>query len=446
MTFDETVDYLYGLQSRGIKFGLDNIRRLLGALGNPERSFSSIHVAGTNGKGSTAAMAEAILAAAGQRTGLFTSPHLVSLTERIKVGGVEITEEEVVNLAAYVRAEAEKLDGLSPTFFEVVTAMGFLHFSKKGVQWATVETGLGGRLDSTNALSPLVTVITKVGLDHTDFLGDTLAEVAAEKAGIIKATIPLVTVPQKPVAMKEIKKKRDETGGPLFVLGEDISYSITEESIRAVRFDYEDASGRIDDIFVPLAGRYMAQNAALAVAAAGLALGADKGSIGRGDFIKAVREGLRKLRWPGRLEMISSCENPGVYIDGAHNPQAAEALAEEAGRLLVNNNRKLTLIMGVMADKNMAGIIKPLLPISSRRIFTRPDYGRAAPPGELAALARGLGYPSETAPGVKEAMAMAIKDDIVLITGSFYTIGEARVLAGRARKGRFPSDPWFPAT
>ncbi|KKL49614.1 hypothetical protein LCGC14_2313740, partial [marine sediment metagenome] len=235
MSYNDTIDFLYSLQSVGIKLGLGNIRKLLKRLGNPERSFRSIHIAGTNGKGSTSAMLASLMENAGVNTGLFTSPHLLSFTERIRAGGKEITSMQVVELAALARAASSEM---TPTFFEVVTAMAFMHFRATGVQWALVETGLGGRLDSTNVIAPEVTLITPVSMDHMEFLGDTLKDVAGEKAGIIKPGVPVLSAPQEPDALEVIKNKADLCGSELHILGEDFHYEIERATTQGVTFTY----------------------------------------------------------------------------------------------------------------------------------------------------------------------------------------------------------------
>jgi dihydrofolate synthase/folylpolyglutamate synthase len=420
MGYRETIDYLYGLQKHGIKLGLDTPRKLLSAFGNPQDSFRSVHISGTNGKGSTAAMLSAMLTQAGKRTGLFTSPHLVSFTERIRVDGAEITEEEVIALAEEIRGKTE---GLSPTFFEVVTALGFVYFKRKGVDWAVVETGMGGRLDATNVIRPEATVITRIALDHREFLGGSLREIAGEKAGIIKEGVPVVTAPQEPPAMEVINRMAKEKGSPVYVAGRDFSFKVRTEEPFGVRFGYQSGNLSLPEIALALPGTYQALNASLAIKAFEL-VSADAPKAG--DIIK---EALRSIRWPGRLELVA--EDPPVVIDGAHNPAAAEALASALKAGLLKDGRKMVLVMGIMADKDLEGIMRPLLPLASEVILTAPDYGRAAPPEELARRAGALGFRARTAPSVREALRTARAfNSLVLITGSFYTIGEAKEALG----------------
>jgi dihydrofolate synthase/folylpolyglutamate synthase len=408
--YQSTIDYLYGLQRHGIKLGLRNITEILKRLGNPQDSFKSVHIAGTNGKGSTAYALASMLQASGKETGLFTSPHLVSFTERLRVQGAEISEAELVDLAARVREHAEDLN---PTFFEVVTAMGFQHFREKGVEWAVVETGMGGRLDATNSLSPEATVITPVALDHAEFLGDSLEEVAREKAGIIKENTPLVLAPQEPAAMAIIKKAAEEKGAPVYLAGEDFTYEVTGTEGDGLRFDYNSDGLSLKGLALPLAGEYQALNASLAIRAIEI--------IVKDIDDSAIRKGLRESRPPGRLERIHT--GPEVLIDGAHNPAAARALAQA----LSQRKMRPVMVIGVMADKNIDEVLVPLLPLAESVIFTAPAYGRAARPEALIERAHALGFEGTTAPTVAEALraAMAVGKP-VLVTGSFFTIGEAK--------------------
>ncbi len=425
MSFVDTIDYLYRLQQYGMKFGLDNILRLMAALGNPQDAFRSVHIAGTNGKGSTAAMIEAMLRTAGVTTGLFTSPHLISFTERIRVNGREIPEADVVALADEVRRAAAEIPDFSPTFFEVTTAIAFLYFRRMQVDWAVVEVGMGGRLDATNILMPETVVITGIDMDHREFLGGKLQQIAAEKAGIIKQRRPVITALQQPVAMEVLARKAAEAGSALYALGKDFSAEITAEDLTGIRIDYQGVSSQ-RGLAVQLAGRHQAMNAAIAVRTieeitrAYPALRCD------------ISGGLGRVSWPGRLQFVK--EHPPVLIDGAHNPQAAAVLAAYLKKALDLYSR-IILIMGIMADKDRAGIMRPLLPLASEIIFTAPAYGRAASPEDLAAEARSLGAFPKTAPTVSDALAMAeemaTQGDLIVATGSFYTIGEVQEALGQ---------------
>jgi len=416
MRYDETIDYLFGLQWHGIKLGLDNPRELLRRLGNPEKGIPYAHIAGTNGKGSTAAMLSAMLTASGRRTGLFTSPHLVSFTERISVDRVQVTEQEVVDLASEVMSAAE---GMKPTFFEAVAAMGFLHFKRKGVDCAVLETGMGGRLDATNVIEPSVVIITPIGLDHAEFLGTTIREVAAEKAGIIKPGVRVVCAAQEPGALAVIEGRAQECGVSLHLEGREFGpENILRDPCQPfhTEFDYASGSGTIKRLRLPLRGEYQARNASLAIRAFEL--------MDKGLKEDVIRNSLSGVVWPGRLELAA--DNPPTYVDGAHNPPASEALAGE----LMSEGLEggLTLVIGVMSDKDAEGIIRPLLPLAREIIFTRAAYGRAASPDTLSARARALGYGGGMTeiPNVADALRAARELGApVLVAGSFYTAGEA---------------------
>ncbi|MEK6672181.1 MAG: folylpolyglutamate synthase/dihydrofolate synthase family protein [Nitrospirota bacterium] len=460
MTYDETIAYLYRLQKHGIKLGLHNTITLLSMLGNPQNSFRSIHIAGTNGKGSTSAMIAAMLQAAGQSVGLFTSPHLVSFTERIRVDSIEITEDDVVKLTNEIVESIEKSrescvgrhhselawivdrtpmdrrpnSELSPTFFEFVTAIAFLYFKRRDIDWAVVETGMGGRLDATNVLVPKVSVITRISYDHREFLGNTLQEIAAEKAGIIKQGIPVVSAAQAGEAMEVIRQKASELSAPLYVYREDFVSQAKEINMKGITLNYR-GSQEFQNLYLPLCGDHQVENASIAIKAFELLMDAL--------WTDSIRDGLASTRWPGRLELIKGGnEKYDILIDGAHNPDASDALADSLIKYFVPYYEKIILVLGIMSDKDSANIMRPLLPLASEIIFTAPDYERAALPNRLAETALSSGFHAEATGSVKEAIGLAIqktdtcisgsghKKSLILITGSFYTIGEAKAILG----------------
>ncbi len=425
MSYEGTIVYLYSLQKYGMKFGLDNIRKLMSALENPQKSFRSIHVAGTNGKGSTSSMIDSMLRTAGVTTGLFTSPHLVSFTERIRVNGTEISEADVVRLADEVRKAAENIPDFLPTFFEVTAAMAFLHFRKMQVAWAVIEVGMGGRLDATNILIPEASVITAIDIDHSEFLGSTLGEIAREKAGIIKQEVPVITASQHPAAAEALRLRAGQCGSELIEYGKDFTAEATADELVGIRINYHGEKEYLG-LSLQLAGRHQALNAALAIKTIEVIMKKYP------DMHCDIRQGLADARWPGRLEFVK--DHPPVLIDGAHNPQAAAVLAEYLKKALDLYSR-IILIMGIMNDKDKAGIMKPLLPLASEIIFTAPAYGRAASPLSLAAEARGLGYLAQTTLTVEDALNLAeqlyVEGDLVVVTGSFYTIGEVKEAFGQ---------------
>jgi dihydrofolate synthase / folylpolyglutamate synthase len=439
MIYGAAVDYLYSLQKHGIKLRLENTQKLLALVGNPQKKFRSIHIAGTNGKGSVSSMSASILRAYGFRTGLFTSPHLINFTERIKVDNLEISESDVVALTEEISSIMAAADErLNPTFFEFVTAMAFIHFERSGVEWAVIETGMGGRLDATNILIPEVSVITTISYDHWEFLGRTLGEISAEKAGIIKAGVPVISAPQCDEAAAVISRTATENSSALSVYGMDFCSSIISSNLHGSRFDYIDnslLSGPVRDIFVPLAGEYQVMNASLAIRAVNTALNIPeaKEGIAEGELI---RKGIASTRLRGRLEIISA--EPPIIIDAAHNAGAAAELAQFIRKYL--KDRRIILVLGIMADKDIKGIFEALLPIASDVIFTAPAYERAESPERLAVAAAAAGFENiSVAQTVKEALSAAAKKQaasadsmapVVLITGSFYTIGEALAAAG----------------
>ncbi|MBM4145546.1 MAG: bifunctional folylpolyglutamate synthase/dihydrofolate synthase [Nitrospira sp.] len=445
MNYDETIRHLYNLQKHGIKFGLQNINRLLSAFHNPHKSFLAVHIGGTNGKGSTSAIIASVLQTAGFTVGLFTSPHLISFTERIRVNGEEITGNDVISIAAEIRDIVSALDEFSPTFFEVVTAIAMLYFKRKEIDIAVMEVGMGGRLDATNIIMPEVSVITNIGYDHKEFLGDTLREIAREKAGIIKEDVPAVISYQDREALDVIKMTADEKHADLYLYGRDFSSLLKSENVSGLCFDYRDSdSFAIHDLILPLTGAHQMQNASLAIKAARIVLNNLRvsGFPGHGkDTIKCIKDGIAAVKWPGRLEFIK--ENPPILIDAAHNPAAADALARALKRTFLETYKKIIIILGIMADKDIKGIMEPLLPLASEVILTAPSYSRAASPEHLADIAQSLGFSDlRIAPTVKDAIDVAIRksyhsslithhSSLVLITGSFYTIGEAKEALGQ---------------
>lgn len=421
MSYRETLSYLFGLQKFGIKLGLSNINRLLELCGNPQFKLKAVHVAGTNGKGSTAATIAAIMREAGYNVGLYTSPHLIDFAERIRINGHEIEEPEVVRLTEGIRSKIrdsefrEELELV--TFFEFTTVMAILYFAERGVDLAVMETGMGGRLDATNVIKPLVSVITNISIEHKDFLGDTLESIAFEKAGIIKEGIPVVTGVEQPSAFQVIEKACNEKGAPIYRLGRDFSFQRKGNSA----FSYRGIRESFDDLTLNLRGGHQFANASLAIAAAEI--------LGQNWFTippKATIAGLGKVSWPGRLETVS--QNPRIILDGAHNPAGAVVLANAVDKELEYD--KLYLILGIMADKDMEGIISPLAPLAHEVILSRPKYERASKASDLLPLARKYSKNCTSFEDLREAIDYARKragdKDLILISGSLFTVGEAR--------------------
>ncbi len=425
--YQETIEYLFGLQKHGIKLGLSNSIRLLDLMDAPHRSFRSVHIAGTNGKGSTAAFITGMLQAAGYRVGLYTSPHLISFTERMRINGVQITEAKVVELAQRVRECASRpVPGAGtsvPTFFEVTTAMAFTWFAEEQVDLAVIEVGMGGRLDATNVITPLLSIITNIDLEHTEFLGTTLELIAAEKAGIIKQGVPVVTGVVQPEVVAVLERVAAGKQAPLYRLGKDFA----PENVAAGRtqvFDYRGRRSSCRALEIGMLGRYQVDNACLAMAAAEVLYEA-------GVVVDeaAMRRGLEQTRWEGRLERVA--QRPDIFLDGAHNPASAKQLAT-AIRDMKPSYQRLVLVVGILGDKDHAGILSQLAPLADVVIVTKPNYSRAMDIEALAAVVRQQHGSVETAGTVAAAIALArqraASEDLVLITGSLYVVGDARAV------------------
>jgi dihydrofolate synthase/folylpolyglutamate synthase len=419
VSYQDAVRFLYSLgnEIKAAKFDLDRITRLTRWLGEPQRAWKSVHVAGTNGKGSTCAMIESGLRAAGMRTGLFTSPHLVEPVERIRIAGQPVTHEQFTEAFQEVHAVAEAmLAGGSidahPTYFETVTAMAFQLFRAQQVDIAVVEVGLGGRLDATNVVTPEVAVITPIDYDHEAFLGKSLESIAAEKAGILKPGVPAVVAPQRAEAGAVVEQRARHVGAPLIPVSEwrVEELEVSREGSRFVAT--QDRSVRVD---CPLPGEHQIVNALTAVAAMDV-LGLE---------VEAIEKGLRDARWPGRLELVS--RRPDIYLDGAHNPAGARALA--AYIVQFHKNRPVWMIYGAMRDKAVEEIAGVLFPLATQLILTAPQQPRAVRPDTVAELS---GHDRVcVAKDVAEALAMARAapdDAVVFITGSLFLVGEARAL------------------
>lgn len=408
------LEWLFAQQRFGVKLGLERIQALLERLGHPEHTFEVVLVGGTNGKGSCAATLAAILQTAGQRTGLFTSPHLTHFAERFRVDSEEASVSELLQGLEVVRPFAE---ALGATFFEIVTALGCVLFARRSVDIAVFEVGLGGRFDATNALTPLLSVITGVALDHTEILGDTLGKIAAEKAGIMRPEIPTLTGATGE-ALDVLRSTAQELGAPLWVLGDEVALRATDLGWSGVQCRVESPLGAVL-VTTPLLGFHQARNVALAVAAGQV--------FGVSD--EAVREGVAGTRWAGRLEPLSY-RNRTFVLDGAHNPQAAAALAAALESL---GAAPTTLIFGAGADKDLTGLVAALTPATAQVIVTRAALSpRAASPDLLAELwtshvptVQSTETPAEA---VKHALTHTDPGAVIIVAGSLYLIGEVRPL------------------
>jgi dihydrofolate synthase / folylpolyglutamate synthase len=440
--FHRALDYLYSFVDYSLertfrytphRFNLDRVRALLHALGDPQHGFTALHIAGTKGKGSTAALAAAALQAAGLRTGLYTSPHLIRLTERIRVDGQEIDESEVVALIEDLKPHVAGIPEL--TMFEILTALGFLHFARKGVRCAVVEVGLGGRLDATNVLEPAVSVITSLSYDHMHVLGDSLSDIAREKAGIIKPGVPLVLAPQQHEAERVVVETARARGARVVQVGREWLYApggfdletqsvhIWPASEQAQMDAFVDAAGVVEwappRYEIPLLGHHQVVNAAVAYAAlqelrtAGVPVGE-----------AAIQAGFRQVAWPGRFQILSRA--PVVVVDSAHNRDSALRL-----RIALDDyfpGQPVTLVFGALGDKDIPGMLVELLPRVSRLVLTRAEHPRSASLDELAALAHGHGWKVERlappAAALQHAIEQSRPGEVIVAAGSLTVAGE----------------------
>jgi dihydrofolate synthase/folylpolyglutamate synthase len=414
-SIEQHLSALYRLRRFGIQLGLATISRLMRGLGNPQDHFSSIHVAGTNGKGSIAAFLSSVLTRGGYKVGLYTSPHLVRFNERIQINGHPISDDDVVRVAEAVQRIYTQ--GEPPTFFECATAMAFYHFASEGVDWAVVETGMGGRYDATNVVQPEVSIISNISMEHQNYLGNTLSKIAREKAGIIKHGADVVTGVRQKTAMGVIEHIAAEKGVSLYRLGKDMRIRRDGEG----GFHYTGVNHRWPRVRVELMGDHQMTNAALALGAVELLLG--KGLHLTDEVIYA---GLSFTRWPGRLEVLSRA--PLVLLDGAHNASAIRMLR----KFLENSSlfRRLIMVVGILEDKAWKLMLRELARIADLMILTKPQYERGADPYELASFVRPLKEDLVVMPHLPDALSLALEqasaDDAVCITGSLYTVGDAR--------------------
>ncbi len=425
MTYQEALDYLATLSKFGINLGLARIEKLLDLMGRPERRFRTVHVTGTNGKGSTTAMLAAILTAAGIRTGMYTSPHLKDYTERFVVDGEPAGREALAAAIAHTRGfvDAMTAEGWEhPTEFEVLTAAAFHYFATAGAEYAVVEVGLGGLLDSTNVVLPEVAIITNVALEHTDRCGGTLAEIAAHKAGIIKPGVPVVTA-ARGAALDVIRDTAAARGAPLAVLGRDFyAEAAGVDGLRQMVAVVSRRHGDLGRFPLSLLGRHQAENAAVAVMAALTVAEREKRVTPA-----AIRAGLADARWPGRFEVVPG--RPALVIDGAHNPAGAAVLRATLDEMFPD--RPTVFVLGILGDKDVEGIIGTLVRAGDRVVAVKPASERAADPGRMVAAAgeeraEAAGTVEE---GMERAGELAGPDGLVCVAGSLYLVGPARRIA-----------------
>jgi dihydrofolate synthase / folylpolyglutamate synthase len=444
MRYEECLEFLDGLghELHAAKFGLESITALLEALGNPERRYPTAIVAGTNGKGSTSAMLASILECAGLRAGLYTSPHLVRVNERIRVGGESIGEEDFAACLSEVRERSEELVTRGrldhhPSFFEYLTAAAFLHFARAQIEFAVLEVGMGGRLDATNVTTPEVAVITNVALDHQQFLGQTIAAIAGEKAGVIKPGRPVISACELQEAVEVIQRRCRETGAELIEVTPS-GLSISHDADGRAQFELATGRGIPLSIQLPLAGDFQVSNALAAIAAAR--------RLAKAGFSipdTAIEEGLRTTIWPGRLEALR--RQPLVILDGAHNVAAAQEIARHARQQW--RGRTLRLIYASMADKAIEEISGILFPLAQEIFLTHCDLPRAADPESI--LERTSVRPlrvtmvSDPVQALEGAVRASLPEDVVLVAGSLFLVGAVKKAALQGSLNLHPMRPAF---
>jgi len=422
-SYQKCLDKIYKLGRFGIKLELDTIINILKFLGNPQKNYHLVHVAGTNGKGSTATYIASILQKAGFKTGLYTSPHLVKFNERFSIDGEQISDNHVVE--AYEAVHAADIGKRKATFFEIATAMGFYYFSKQNVDWAVIETGMGGRFDATNTIKPQVSVITNLSIEHTDYLGNTIKDIAREKGGIIKWHTPVITAVSQPSGLSVIKQLAKERSSDLFIYKKDFS---ARKNPKQDTYTYNGLFKNFHHLIKPLPGEHQKENLSLALAACEVLFKKLKKTDDRYNLNETlVKEGLALAKWPGRLEHVM--EKPLVILDGAHNLQAARVLGRYLSSTL--KNQHLTLVLGILDDKPYEKMLKSLVPYAQNIIITKAKIDRSLEPSVLKKAAqRFTDYPVTIIEDVKEAVTHAINisndDDAVCIAGSLYVAGEAK--------------------
>lgn len=415
-SYNDCLDTIYSLRRYGIILGLDTIGTILQGLGNPQDTFNSIHVAGTNGKGSIASTLATILHLSGYKVGLYTSPHLVRFNERICINNRQVSNEDVV--ASYEAVKSVQNGSREPTFFEFATAMAFYEFGKQNVDWAVIETGMGGRLDATNIIKPALSIITNISLEHKTFLGNTIAEITREKGGIIKHKVPVVTGVKQKNAVSVLKTIADSKFAQFHRLGEAFRIRRTNGT-----FNYFGLENVWRNIQTGLNGAHQITNAALVLASCEIL---NKNNLGL--TLQHIKDGLLQNRWPGRLEFVSG--SPLILLDGAHNFIAARNLA---GYLSENlSGRNITLVIGILDDKPCGSMLKSLIPFCSKVILTRPKIDRALPPEKLYPIAKEMISNIHIIPDVDKAVIHAIEtassEEAICIAGSLYVVGEAKEL------------------
>jgi len=420
MLHEEILKELYSLERFGIKLGLGNITELLHRIGDPHLKFPSVHVTGSNGKGSVCAFIDSIMREAGYKTGLYTSPHLIRFNERIRVGGREVPDDDVVRLYQMVKPHAESMAAESrakqPTFFEITTAMASQYFAEQSVELAVVEVGMGGGNDATNVVRPEVCVLTRISLEHTDHLGKTIKRIATEKAGILKGGVPVVTLDQE--ALPTIEERSKELACPLTVVGRDATYRRAGVSVAGQTVEYFGPPEI--HVSTTMAGAHQAENVALAIAATAR-LESRGWKIGE----CARQVGIARMRWPARFQIVR--RSPVAVIDGVHNPGGAKSLVSSIQEYFPRSSP--VFVMGMLADKDLGAFVDIVAPLASHVVTTRPKTERAYPPEEISGAFKKLNVSSEVVEDVPSAirrgLELANANHPLFIIGSLYLAGDA---------------------
>lgn len=425
MNYREVLAYIHHTQKFGSKLGLENITALLNLMGNPHRDLKVIHVAGTNGKGSTCSFIASVLKEQGYKVGLYTSPYLEEFTERIRINGQNIPERKLAEIGSFTKSKVEEMiaRGLEhPTEFEMITAVAFEYFKREQVDFLVLEVGLGGRADATNVIEkPLLSVITPIAMDHMDRLGNTLREIAYEKAGIIKPNGFVISSPQRPEVMEVIQEVCKKQDAKLIQVSLN-NVHIIEQNERFQRFDVKYGEKYLKDIKIHLLGEHQIENAALAISA----LYQLNKEYHIAIDINSFYRGFAKTSWPGRLEIIH--QNPTVLIDGAHNLHGMKALEKVIKQLF--SDRKLILGIGVLKDKDVEGMLRAIVPLAEKLVLTEPNNPRALSVQELASLVakykKDYVIKEKISEAVQTALSLAESDSLIVFAGSLYMAGEVR--------------------
>ncbi len=430
MNYNEALDYIHSTYKFGSKLGLDNIKYLLELMGNPHKSLKFIHVAGTNGKGSTSTFINSILVEEGYKVGLFTSPYLEEFTERIRINGENIPKDDLAEVTEVVKSKVDIMVSQGkphPTEFEIVTAIAMFYYKLQKVDFVVLEVGLGGRLDSTNVIEDsLVSVITPIGFDHMEYLGNTLSKIAYEKAGIIKSQGLVVIHPQDREAMETIKEVSNEREAQLFAAPIE-SIIIKKYDEYSIKFDVELSDEKFNNLEIKLLGKHQVNNAVVALTAIKILSRHNNLNVSE----SSIRKGLKKARWPGRLEVLR--RKPTLLLDGAHNTHGAKALKKSIQEIFKYN--KLIVVIGVLEDKDVEGILNEIIPLSDKVIITKPNNPRAISVDILGEKIKTFHKEVLIYESINDAVDKSLKiskeDDLVLYCGSLYMIGDIRTVLNK---------------